>query len=623
MHRTHKHDGGAGGKRRRACTEDVCDLSGQGRYREQLRISLAEGNMFAFPTRDQMAAIRSSASVLPPQRPQSEPSPDVLEAWLRLYYYLLNVGFVSQFMTDDIQRDLQSYKGQSVRYVNPIQADGKATERVSALKRLYRSLFSKKAKGDPSEDVMDNDADEEKVEEAFADITQEADSLWHVPLWSAGNPNGNGMFCRASVCHSMPDTLWLSFRPLNLADLEKLVSFADMHTYLRRFSGQIDISQLSHDAKTIDNLLYITLQLSTTDVDAETGLSQGYLNLLARSRINVTTENVVARLKSTVPQWPFNPAFGAKQEVPSIHDAIASFLQINRSTFKRVVFSGFSLGSGSALTSAVLAHRALSADGSGGPLPEFHVVQMSGTMVGTERVAAYAADNFASCLYLALRNTAEKGNDVYDPVTFMPYDTRFSHAGDHMVLDFARHDVFLTTGFDPSMHQRGSNPWIKLMASMVTGINLGGSYVGFSRTHLAGERMIVRTLLYNIVQQWKASSANKARRADGAAQPTVEVPKWVLMIPCEYYSIAGTAAKHKLCPDVMCMLTTRVVGDKPRALCIRNMMPSANAAEAVEPTTEGGGGRRGKKPTVTRSHPTHSGHPRPTRSTDRAPRRTS
>jgi hypothetical protein len=570
-----QQDGGMGKRKRPTCQEDVCDaaIGSSSRYRIDVA-STEGGSLFEFPDRGLIRALY-----------QDESSNETLGAWLKMYYYLLNVAFVSQFLTDDIRADLESYKGKNLRFVNPIQADGKtSSERTSAWDLLRRVLMFNKAPTTTATTTMagpfDPQADEEeesRVEQSFSTITQEADDLWHMPLWSAGSPEGNGMFCRASVCHSMPDTLWLSFRPLNLVDLEKLVKFSSLHTYLKRFTSRIGIEYLSHDQKTIDNLLYITLQLSSTAIDESTGISEGYMNLLTRSPIQVTTENVVERLRtSTVPAWPFHPAYFGRQQCPSICDAIATFLADNRGKFKRVVFSGFSLGSGSALASAVLVHRKLQQVG---PTPDFHVVQLSGTMVGTADVAGYAEEHFASCLYLALRNTSERGNDIHDPVTYMPYDPRFRHAGVHMVLDFARHNVFLSTGFDPSAHKQGSNPWIKLMASMVTGMNLGGSYVGFAKTHMAGERMIVRTMLYNIVQNWKANSGKAARTAASEADPpgsqvVVQVPKWILMVPCEYYSIAGTAAKHKLCPDVMCMMTVKVMGDRTRSVCIRRQNAS-------------------------------------------------
>jgi hypothetical protein len=461
----------------------------------------------------------------------------ILSSFLSLYYYLLYASMVSYTMTGDLESDSNNLyaeydKKRAVRYVNPVQlseADGLTPSERKSLDKAY-------------------------------DETQD---LWHQPLWLAGSAKGNGVCVRASVCHTTPDTLFLSFRPFNLENALEIVNYWELISYFKGYSGVRPLNaDLTSDVKSVDNLLYQINQIASTEVDPETGISVGYTNLVAGTPLMIKTENRV-KDKDCIPvRWPdsFDPNLNGRRSVSSLVEAISDFLSVNGDRFKKVIFCGFSMGSGCGLSSAILTHRLMV--NKGVTPPKIHVVQFAGTMVGDSRANEYVGKNFESCIYFSLINTKEKGSDSYDPVSFYPHSREFKHAGDVFTMDYYTHRIVMNRGFlsAPFSVSQNTSPWLQLIVSYITGWNLGGNFKGFMNTHLPGEAMISRTLMYNIVQHWK--SMNKRGRVDGNANVgsgRVKIPSWLAKVPCKFYTSSGTAAKYKVCPNTLCELVRNEV----------------------------------------------------------------
>lgn len=329
------------------------------------------------------------------------------------------------------------------------------------------------------------------------------------------------MLVRLSVCHSQPSVLWVSARPLFLESIEKLVTKAPFTSAQRFLRGKASAAQRG---STVDNIVDLIFNLRQTELHEATGMSKGYYKLVNQRTYMCTIENVKEvtledeHKRSTTISLPGD--YGTVME-RTMSDAIAGVIE-NNNVFKQMVFTGFSLGSGTMLASAYSIAARLQAK-----RLKIHCIQLAGTTVGNAEFAQRCKDMDILTTYIALENSANSGMDVYDPVTYMPYNQpeRVHVADKYYVLDFNNHTVE-PSSYSPKSFGVGFMPFVNLALGYLTKWNLGAGYTGFMKTHLAGEGMISRMLLLLVIKR-------------------DEYLKWVKKGPCAH--VAASACSVKGC----------------------------------------------------------------------------
>jgi hypothetical protein len=411
-------------------------------------------------------------------------------------YFLLHAYFISGSLTTDIRPDLKAYK-RNLKFTNPYNV---------------------------------GDFETQVQYEAFNASTED---FWHIPLFSMGGPDNNGMFVRVSVCHKSPQVLFISCRPLMLDGIEELVR-KGMFDATLKFVGLKSTKE--SDEKSTDNIIDIVHNLHRTDIEPSTGMSSGYHEMVNMREYTVMYENeqdkVLRRYGIRLPRDYLST------ERSTMSNKLVEFISDNSHIFTKVVYTGFSLGAGTSLACASSVHDKLSAKG----ISKSSVcVQLAGTTVGTTEFAARVKSQGIHTYYVALENSDLAGIDRYDPVSYMPFNLpdRVHIADWFIVLDFTQHTIVASEYNKDNVHGKiGSSPLSKLVASYLTGQNWGGGYLGFMKTHLAGEGMIARVIMKEITDRGRMS-------------------KWLSLVPCEFYTLSGTAAKCRVCPQKQCDISVK------------------------------------------------------------------
>lgn len=372
------------------------------------------------------------------------------------------------------------------------------------------------------------------------------DALWHAPLISIGSERHNHAFCRVSAQTSDPHTLWISFRPFMMYDIDAMIRSKQAFRAISVLSGRRTATPAPRE-KTLENLLHLMMALKDRGLrpagDAFEDVGEGYATILAATPLPMTIENAFEELPE------YNAGFGPhvrgvmaeflsvcdfrtgacfeNVESPSMIHGLARFVQAYRP--KKVVFCGFSLGGGSALAAAYMCHKILGSENA----PTTHVVSFAGTMAGGARMAAYAARHFASCTAVQLVGRKLDGRTVLeDPVTHMPFSSKFLQMGTVLRMDFADKTIDALPGPIAGKNRSNRATWWPLVGAEVLG---GGGWMsdisaGFKKVHGPGESMIVRLLILRMLNA-------------GARSPLLN------HLDCKFFSEFGAPSKYRVCPE--------------------------------------------------------------------------
>ena len=390
-------------------------------------------------------------------------------------------------------------------------------------------------------------------------------ALHHYPIASFGKEDVNHSFCRVSTQASDLDTVYVTFRPFILEDLHMLVKQRGiMSTLYRHYAG---VPRANYSRKVIDNLLSILHALQTTAIQPGNLVHDGYIRLLMQEKTCVTLENkflfvpmdagrrvrLIRELRSMGLSNVFDETI-----VPAIAPGLGRILKAYAP--KRVVFSGFSLGGGSSLAAAVLIHQDFVRSGT--PLPEFHSVSVSGTMVGGKDLSDYVDRNFASTMYIATKGKRQNGRELYDPVSAMPYAPAMRHVGHQLLIEYADHTIKLVkTPFRGKA--QSALAWTSLVVrQLLPGTPLGGGggvVEAFDKIHMIGEDMVLRIVLLKLL-------------LSGYRSPLLN------HLTCAFFTSTGSAAKYQICPrdcDLITKVQTTTRGKaKKLHVCVRKKRQS-------------------------------------------------
>jgi hypothetical protein len=365
------------------------------------------------------------------------------------------------------------------------------------------------------------------------------EDFWHVPFFSIGNVDGNGLFARVSAQHTDPSTLYIAFRPMNLDGVDDLIKGRHKLEALSKFSQLTPLTP-STEKKNIDNLIHITHAINDINVATGVGVSVSFYNMLMQSNHMIQVENWFTSLAKKTKSNPFKAHF--TKDVPiifkesykvSVIQAIAAFITYYKP--REVVFTGFSYGSSLAMAASILTKRVLQTHAI-----DISVYQFAGPKVCSSEGRDYAMRHFKKVVYVALT----RDHKTIDPVTALPHGQSLVHVGDMYCMDVARHTIRRESCMEIMKHAKPIT-----MNSLVIGYVLKKrSAETFRSIHLAGEDMIKRILLAYMID-------NKLH------SPIVDVEQ----IPCEFFSSAGYPAKYKVCPVTNCQVTT---DEKQRNQCV-------------------------------------------------------
>ncbi len=339
-----------------------------------------------------------------------------------------------------------------------------------------------------------------------------------IPLFSIGNSQNRGAFCRMSVDVTNIETLYISFRPLNLLNIDNLSLTDKYNIGLKYFFNKYDknfknVEIENLGCETYDNILNLINMISSPELDDTETISIGYEQLINKIKYKITKEfQISKKYKKLENILKKLPSFEYDKEYSIIH--ILTDI-INSNCFTNIVFTGFSLGSGMALASSYFAHKNLTSNGKN--IPNFYVYQFAGTKVGSIKLKNYF-DSYKGQIhikYVALRNTKYEGIKSYDNVTYIPYNNDvFVHCGEYYELDFYKNDIKKTI-HNPNIFKNINTNKTNLLLSYITDFSvLSPLYISFKYTHLEGEQMIPKILFYKIFQYNKKSNkkSNKIKK---------------------------------------------------------------------------------------------------------------
>jgi hypothetical protein len=360
---------------------------------------------------------------------------------------------------------------------------------------------------------------------------------WQLPLITIGDPLGNGVLARASVCWTQTDTLWVSFRPLMLDAASMPSGLQAPRCAYGLFVGRhVPTDQTG---VSVANTVDIVRSILSDKADPATGMSAGYRDLVDGRAYPVHVDNAL--------DGPDAPArlrlpgrFGDTHRA-TLAAAVARLVTANPGHFRRVAFTGYSMGSGLALCAAQAVAEALRRDEATRAV-RVCCVQFAGTATGDGSQRAHLERLGVRAYYVALKNHLERF--PLDPVTYMPVGTDWlphvSGGGRHFEIDYAGGTLAASRGPDPGAKQRLAAKWLvmqRMFWCMVTGRD-GNSDVAwsFAKIHLRGESMLSRVVINACLQDARL-------RQD-----------WMLHVPCDYFTAEGVAAKWKICPTTVCDL---------------------------------------------------------------------
>ena len=379
-------------------------------------------------------------------------------------------------------------------------------------------------------DIFDIGYENERRSEQFEGATSQ-----FYPLLAFGDLNESGTFGRVSVSVADPDCLWIAFRPMYLGGLIAAYRGKPLTAMLST------LRLMCRERQPYNHLLdslNILKGIAAAGVN-EDGLSKGYASMVMDDDVELTLGNPVAKLGFTKRRTSLLgfakrlPSHG--KIVPTISDLVRAYRP------KRVCFTGFSLGAGQALAAAVCLKRELQRKRMRGQ-PEIHVGQFAGTRVGNSDLQRLCIRELTSCFYVGVCS----GN-LKDTVSSMPLSARdWKHCGREILIDYTTGMMdFATLALEddqPSMFR------------LVVGLICRELFLptcswrwleSFLKVHLPGELMITLVILWNIEKLGGRS----------------------LRIPCASYSISGTAAKYRLCPEPRCAIVETITGNRRRSRC--------------------------------------------------------
>jgi len=440
---------------------------------------------------------------------------------------LIEYFMVSKNLTMDITPELQSYAKESVKYTSSI-----STELI----------------GEDSNRNTDFD---------------------HIPLFSIsgkGGIQGNSAFCRISVRHTQPDTLFVSFRPLFIANVEALVKDIPINPvqYFKKYTKRIPMNLTQQTS--LDNLMNLVTMLD----DSVNGLSPNGLNKaleseLLRPDFELTVENwfkTLVRRKAyqyhitgLIEQKSFycddkgriQP--GTVRGNKSFLECLLYILRVYKPS--KVIFTGFSLGASMAAGASYMCHLALSKDTARVPiLPEFHLYQYAGVCIGNMTMSAYIRTHFEKSIYVSLTRKSKE----LDPVTVIARGMVVP-IGNIVNIDVFNHQIYYMNMDEFERLCKVSKITMRqLIVYYLLKMKRSEPFTGI---HLAGEDTIERILAKELL--------------DRGLSIQFGTP-----IPCDYFTSTGYAGKYKICPVKKKQCAVKQERDtktrRLRNLCVPNML---------------------------------------------------
>ena len=472
----------------------------------------------------------------------------------KLLEYLLYISHITLNMTQPI--DLESYEEEV--HVNPM--------------------------------VMDYYPTGDRTREGLKWDPAQGENFSHFPLIAIGEGSSNHSFCQVSVQTGDYGTLYVSFRPFIMEGLDDLFTKRGVWGALQNFRGREKLTgaNTQHDASTLKNLLYLMNVVShkgeveVKTLDGDVWMGAGYHELLTATRSQLVVENDFLQLAAKdagtsgierlvnahAAGFRTGNVRGTSSIVRTLCDFIAAYQP------ESVIFSGFSLGGGSSTAAAFLCHARLIERLE--TMPRFHCTSLAGTMVGGGALREYIAKHFTSCLTVKVVGMLG-GMVVTDPVSEMPFSSRFVHPGRVLLADYN------TKGFTeeetaPPVMNRAMPAWALMLSQVkVPGaslLSLGISKAdqllatAFDKIHLTGEDMIPRLAALQMLRRgYKTPMLNN--------------------VTCDWFTGTGTAAKYGVCyedtglcslDDVEEALSKRAKGaagtarTRPRSACVRTSL---------------------------------------------------
>lgn len=417
---------------------------------------------------------------------------------------LMDNFMVSKNLTMDITPDLQSFTKESVKYTSSIS----------------------------NELIGDNDARNTDYD--------------HIPLFSIagkGGIHGNGAFCRISVQHTHPETLFVSFRPLFIENVDTMVKDIPMNPiqYFKKYTKKIpmDLTQPT----SLDNLMNLVTMLDdSVNGLASSGLNKALERELLRPDFELTVENWFKTLvRRKAYQSHINGLISEKsfycddkgRIVPGTTRSGKSFVEcllyiLRNYKPTKVIFTGFSLGASMAAAASYMCHLALSKGM--GVLPEFHLYQYAGVCIGNTTMSAYIRTHFEKSIYVSLTRKMKE----LDPVSVIARGVVVP-IGNIVNIDVIKHQIYYMNMDE--FERLGKVSKISMRQLIVYYILKMKRSEPFTGIHLAGEDTIERILAKELTDR-------------GVSLPFGKPAS------CDYFTSTGYAGKYKICPvkQKICMV---------------------------------------------------------------------
>lgn len=407
---------------------------------------------------------------------------------------------------------------------------------------LYNFMLSKNMTGNISGDLDEYTGEKIKYSNPLnSDQFESSDDYWHIPLIAVGESNGNGIFARVSVQNTDPNTLYISFRPLNLDGIDVLLKNKTFEVATKYFNkSKLDLSKNT----SIDNIINICNILGDKNIKKDMGISQALFDELTRNSYTMHVENWFSTLsrskafkihmKNILDNKLFfgdkgKTKYGATSEKMSIITILATFIKLYNP--KHVIFVGFSLGSALALACSYIIHTSLDFYEEK-VKPSFSVYQFCGIKIGNKIMVDYIENNFNKVKYILL----SRGKIEIDPVSLLPSST-FVHAGKILNINVTDHTILFEDKFISKIKK---TTMLKLVTGYIFKTKNAEQFTGI---HLAGEDLIERILIKYLID-------------NTITNPFINIPK------CEYFTSTGYSGKYKICPIKKCKIISKKEGAK-------------------------------------------------------------
>lgn len=359
-----------------------------------------------------------------------------------------------------------------------------------------------------------------------------------IPLVTLGQIHGNLNMGRISVQEWDPTVLYVHFRPLNIEFIDQILKNTKWMNMIMKYFRFKELQLTSE--YTLDHLIYLVRMMDRENGYEKELKREGYSAYLENDFKSVANKIVrkEKRFEPFLRAFPeiYRSSPGTKLESNvSLFNYLTQFIHLYKPT--KVVFAGYSLGSGMALNASYWVHRSLPNP------PKMIVYQFAGPKAGTLEMKHYIDTHFEKCVYVSVSK-----NGYLDLVSRI-HKKPWVHIGQLYDIDLATHQVKAI----PYSEKYGK--YKMSMTSLVVGFILKRpSAEPFQSIHNAAENVIGRMLLSHLVNQ------------------KVSLLPYITDGPeCDYFS-QGYSGKYEVCPEIKCEIESTVVNQKKQVKCVEKIV---------------------------------------------------